>query len=260
MTVETGWRNWEGWKHSFPSWEGWKAGDIVLPELPGLCLHLDGSCIPSIGHDDGYVTVLGDLSGLLNHVTQPVAANQAQTGLDQVNGRNVLTFAGGNAAVGSWMKKVGFSNPDIQEFFFVISIADHTGNAGLLGDDGDNENIRFDPSNSRQCRYNNDTVIPGAPGDNNDFGAGDGLWNPEDRTGSVVADLILPLSTPTRVHCTRGNNATQLFNSFVLGGDKAGGGRYLKMKFCELVATDQVQEDKTRWKIRDYLSEKWDAA
>jgi len=247
--------------------------NIILPntdlfftpdEIAGMAAWWDASDTSTITHVSGAVSQWDDKSGLGNHVVQGVSANQPITGSSTVNGKNVLDFVGGSNATASWLQKTGMSNPNIQEFFFVITVDSTQANGGccqgLLGNDADQENIRLESAGNHRFRYNNDTTIPGAPGDNNDFGAGDGQWNPDGITGSVLADLLLPDDVATRVHCTRGNNATQLFNSLRIGGDKVGGGRYMTMKLAELIAYDVTLSAASRTAVRDYLKSKWGVA
>lgn len=230
-----------------------------IPVVPGLILHLDaadtGTITTAIGTK---VSQFDDKSTEGNDVVQPTNDNQPDTGA-AVNGLNALSFQGGSAALGDWLKRDPFSTPlGPEEFFWVFKIGFHTANAGLLGNDADGTNIRFDPSDSRQCRYNNDTTIPGAPGDPNDCGNVDGLWNVNGVYQTTVPGLTLPNDTQVTVHSTRGSiSATRAFDRFVLGGDKIGGGRYLAMTFCELIISEDVLSEAKRTEIRNFLRTKW---
>lgn len=230
-------------------------------DVAGIAGWWDASDLSTITEISGAVSQWDDKSGELNHVVQGVAANQPATGLTTINSMNVLNFAGGNNAVGDWLIKTTFSKPNVEEVFVVFTpeSSQPSSTAGLIGNDADQENIRLN-GGGPQWRPNNDAVIAGAPGDNNDFGSGDGLWNPRGITGSVIADLTLPFDVPVRLHCTRGNNATQLFNTFVMGGDKVGGGRWIKMQLAEMVVYDVSLAAQDRTDLREYLRVKWGVA
>ncbi len=234
-------------------------------DVAGIAGWWDASDTATLTEISGAVSQWDDKSGLLNHVVQAVANNQPSTGLSTVNGKNVLDFAGGPSSTGDWLQRTGMSNPTIQEWFFVVTVASvqaNSGIGGLLSASNDRGNIRTESGSNRRFRYNNSDVIPGAPGDANDLGRLDGQWNPENKTGSVLADLTLPDDTPTRVHCTRGSSITAggVYDNLRIGGDPIGGGRYLTMKLAELIGYDQVLSAQDRTDLRDYLKDKWGVA
>ncbi len=224
-------------------------------QMPGLSVWYDAGDAGTITDaGGGAVSQWDDKSGNTEHLLQGTNNFRPLTGVATQNGINGLRFDGTDDR----MLALTLANPAILEWFFCFKInAPQAGNDGLLSNNSDRANIRFDPSGSGQCRYNNDTVIPGAPGDNNDRGAGDGQWNPDNITGSVLADLTLSIGTAHRVHCTKGNNSTQTYASLSMGGDPIGGGRWLGMDLFEIFGSTSVLTAQQRTDARDYLASRW---
>jgi len=231
------------------------------PFKTGLVGWWDAADLSTITESGGKVSQFDDKSGLGNHLVQGTGANQPSTGLVTRNSLNTLYFAGGNNAVGSWIRKLGFNQTSAQEFFVVFqpySTQPLGGIAGLWSADNDRGNVRASAAGLR-FRYNNDVVIPGAPGDKNELGHQTGEWNPNGTIGSVVTDLDIANDVWSRVHMTRGNpdSGGSVYTTFRLGGDKVAGGRHLRFDFAELLIYNQTLTTAERAETDLYLRLKW---
>ncbi len=69
-------------------------GTLFLPSsLPDLKLWLDASDTSTITEVGGNVSQWDDKSGNSNHSTQPAGSYQPSTGINALNGKNILTFS-----------------------------------------------------------------------------------------------------------------------------------------------------------------------
>ena len=227
-------------------------------DVAGIAGWWDASDTATLTEISDAVSQWDDKSGLGNHVVQATALQQPLTGQDNQNGLNGVKFDG----INDEMLRIGM-NKLVQEWFLVFKIgATHSSNGGLLSNTNDKGNIRFDPGNSGQCRYDNDAVIPGAPGDANDFGDNDGQFNPDGITGSVLADLTFTLSVAHRLHCTRGDNiadAGNVYTDFGIGSDEQTN-RHLNCTIYEIIGYDVSLSAQDRTDLREYLRVKWGVA
>lgn len=71
-----------------------KGADFAPTDLAGLALWLDASDTSTITHSSGAVSQWDDKSGNGQHVTQGTASLQPATGVETLNGLNVLTRSG----------------------------------------------------------------------------------------------------------------------------------------------------------------------
>lgn len=225
-------------------------GSSDFPGLPGLVLWLDAADSATITEAADAVSQWNDKSGLANHVLQGSGVSQPLTNQVTLNGLNGIQFDG----VNDRMLRTGMGQ-QVQEWFYVFEIdPGRSGNDGLLSNNQDRGNVRFDPN----CRFANTVNIPGAPGDANDFGRTDGDYIRARVTGTVPADLVVNDNTPDQFHVTRGSTLSGApYANLSVGGDPIGGGRWLPMRLFELIGTTATTTAQERTAMYDYLSNKW---
>jgi len=238
-----------------------------FPSFPttGLFGHWDAADLSTITEVGGKVSQWNDKSGQNNHLLQGTAAQQPTSGLNTLATRNVIYFDGGDNTTGNWMRRFGVNQTQADQEYFVVvriySVQPRSGCClGLWSNNSDRGNVRMIGQTDRRFRFNNDAVIPGAPGDNNDLGAGDGQWNPNGVTGSVLTDLNLPDDAWSYVHLTKGNNVSNngaIYTNLRVGGDGVAGGRYARFDLAELMFYNQALTTEERDRVLLYLTTKW---
>ncbi len=100
---------------------------FVVPRKPGLQVWLDMADTSTITQVAGAVSQINDKSGNGNNATQGVGAAQPGTGGATQNGKNVLTFDGGD-----WMSIVNSASINLAgscTFFLVGNLTNTTGTA-----------------------------------------------------------------------------------------------------------------------------------
>ena len=89
--------------------------------IPDLKLWLDGDLSPTtIGGAPNQISQWNDISGNENHATQPTSSEQPFTGLNTINGKNVITFSTDNLILPT-ATTLGIVNVDFEMFFIARS-------------------------------------------------------------------------------------------------------------------------------------------
>jgi len=231
----------------------------ILPsQVAGLAGWYDAADTATITAAGGLASQWDDKSGLGNHVVQGTTTNKPATGFVTLNGKNTISFAGGDNSTGSWMLRTGMSET-VQEFFMVMLINGTQVRSGcclgIVSNGGDRGNVRMDAQTNHTFRFNNDSVIPGAPGDANDFGTLNGLWDIDDNVSLLPTDDVFQ-----RYFMTRGSaisSPTAVYTNFRIGGDPVGGGRHATFDLAELIAYNTSLTAAVRTNIKAYLDLKW---
>lgn len=188
----------------------------------------------------------------------PPVGNRPQVNQDTLNGMNTVTFVGGDNTTGTWLVETGLSSL-IQAWFMVFrvdAVQVRTGCCqGIISNGGDRGNVRRVSQGDNTWRYNNDLVIPGAPGDGNDLGTSDGLWDIDD-----VVSLTPTNDVFQRYFMTRGSGIGSpgaVYTNLRIGGDGVGGGRMISGALAELIGYDVVPTGDEVAQNKAYFDQKW---
>jgi hypothetical protein len=209
--------------------------------LPGCILWLDGDHVTKDGSN--YVSLFSDQSGQLNNATQPTGINQPLWVDNQLNGKPIVRFAGGNDFM-EFASGFLYNLTDISLFIVIKPVIG--GVTGIFGPSVIEKGMEMFTLAGYELRVNNVPKSGTVLYTNNIFTINDFVYNAVSTNGYKDGAALTP---------STGGGALNYNGVYSLG--RLGGAYYSVFDVAEIVIYNNSLSDSNRILVEEYLSVKY---